>query len=139
MPPRRKSAATKAEPKDVVLTPKVSEGEILDDHAINPSDIVPEGDFAGMTYDEVLTACIDGVHDVYGNLSLDGVKAVHDMVGKELLELIRFSQGDYAAKDAALKLISTMLPYSMLDVSNDPNRPLTHEEALLQYAAKKRR
>lgn len=83
-------------------------------------EVVPDGDFAGMTYDEVLELSMQGVHDAIGELTLEGCGAVLDMTTAQVLELTRHYQGDFAAKCAALRFISTCMPYAELDCRNDP-------------------
>lgn len=83
------------------------------------SEVVPEGDFAGMTYDEVMRACVSDVHDALGGLSVVGALATLDCVLSEALEIVRYTEGDAAAKEAGLKICQTALPYAMLDASAD--------------------
>lgn len=127
--PRQRKAQTAPKPteSDVTLVPKRAEPEI-----------VPEGDYAGMTYDEVMAAHIEAVHESLGELSILGAMATLDAVLGEALYMVEVYEGKVAAKDAGINICRTALPYAMLDVSDEPDRHRTLAEARREISKPKR-
>lgn len=74
-------------------------------------EIVPDGDYAGMTYEEATTLTIQSVEDAYGPLSLEGVCMVHDYLLQEILEVCRQAKGDAYAREAAERFSQTLEPF----------------------------
>ena len=85
-------------------------------------EVVPDGDFAGMTYDEVLSLTVGGINDAIGEMTIVGAGCALDTAVGEYLDLVRQVQGDFDAKASALRFCATLLPYAELDVSNDPGQ-----------------
>lgn len=105
---------------DVVLTPRPEAKD---------GELITEGDYAGMTYDEVLRASVESVHEALGELSVMGAMATLDMAIAEALAIVEHTEGAVAAKDAGIKICQTALPYAMLDVSDEPDRRKSLAEA----------
>lgn len=97
--------ARKSSTKDVqVLAPASQMGEII-----------PEGDFAGMTYNEVLDLTHAALEDALGPLSIVGALAAQDRLLAQSLELAAYVEGDKFAHEAALKIAQTVLPYIQVE------------------------
>lgn len=75
------------------------------------ADIIPEGDYAGMTYDEVMALTSEGLDKVYENLSIDGVCMMHDLKLAEILLIVEHYQGPDEAHKKALNFGQTLMPY----------------------------
>lgn len=75
------------------------------------ADIIPDGDYAGMTYDEVMRLTSDAIDDAYANLSIQGVCAVHDMKLRDIMEIVYHYEGSGAAHEAAIRFGQTLMPY----------------------------
>ncbi len=80
-------------------------------------DVVPDGDYAGMKYDDVLSAMSEGIHDILGEASIEGAGAALDKVLGEYLEVVRHTNGDKDAKLFGIRFAETVLPYATLQVS----------------------
>jgi hypothetical protein len=78
---------------------------------LTPSDIIPDGDFAGMTYEDVMAMTEAAVNDAYANLSIEGVCAVHDMVLAEILAVAKDYKSPAFAHEAAIRFGQTLMPY----------------------------
>jgi hypothetical protein len=74
-------------------------------------DIIQDGDYAGMTYEEVTDIVISSVHDAYANLSLEGVCMVHDYTLNEILEVCEHVRGHSYAYEVAQRFEATLKPY----------------------------
>lgn len=81
------------------------------ERALDPSDLITDGDFAGMTYEEVMATTEAAIHDAYSNLSIEGVCAVHDMVLAEILAVANGYKGAAFAHEAAIRFGQTLMPY----------------------------
>jgi len=75
------------------------------------ADIIPEGDYAGMTYDEVMRLTSDMIDEAYANLSIEGVCAVHDMKLKDIMDIVLHFRGPQDAHEAAIRFGQTLMPY----------------------------
>lgn len=78
---------------------------------LSPSDVIPDGDFAGLTYEDVMGMTEAAVHDAYANLSIEGVCAVHDMVLAEIMAVANDYKGAAFAHEAAIRFGQTLMPY----------------------------
>lgn len=84
------------------------------------AEIVPDGDFAGMTYDEVLAHLQSGIEEVLGPADIEAVCASLDMVLADVLAVAQETMGPMYAKQAAYNYASTALPYLMLEIEHKP-------------------
>lgn len=75
------------------------------------SQIIEDGDFAGMTYDEVLQKTTAAMDEVYAPLSIQGAQVVTDMRLAEVLAVTKAYEGPAAAQEAALRYGQTIMPY----------------------------
>lgn len=91
--------------------PPVSPPQAEPERVLSPSDVIPEGDYAGMTYEDVMAMTEAAVHDAYANLSIEGVCAVHDMVLAEILAVANGYKGAGFAHEAAIRFGQTLMPY----------------------------
>lgn len=92
---------------------------------IEATDIVPDGDFAGMRTEDVMRALTEQIHDVVGEVSIETACATFDMALGELLMVAQHANGDAYAKMAGIKFCETALPYALLPV----DAPVTYNDA----------
>lgn len=83
-------------------------------------DVIQEGDFAGMTYNDVLEAMSEGIHDILGEASIEGAGAALDKVLGEYLAVVQHTNGDKDAKLFGIRFAETVLPYATLQVALPP-------------------
>lgn len=83
-------------------------------------EIIPDGDYAGMTYDDVLQTLQAGIEEVLGPADIGAVCATLDMVLADVMEVAKNSMGPMFAKNAAYNYASTVLPYLMLEIEAKP-------------------
>ena len=120
-------------PRLLTLSEQITDATNVVLNEPRPPEIVPEGDFAGLTYDEVLNAVTENLHESLGELSVTGAACAVDRVMQELLMITEHAEGKIAAKEAALKFCETALPFAMLDVSEDPHRTRTLADLRQQF------
>lgn len=131
MPTKRKTSTSPANMKpepvknDVVFNPPAHS---TPERTLEP-EVVPDGDYAGMTYDEVLKASVESVTDAVGHLSIEGALATFDAAIGEALFMMEHYHGKRDAKEAGIKICETALPYAMLDISDEPDRRRSLAEA----------
>ena len=80
-------------------------------------NVIPDGDFAGLRYDDVLTDIVESIHDALGEISIEGAGAALDMAMGEYLAVVQDAHGDREAKLSAIRFCETALPYAMLPIS----------------------
>lgn len=114
---RAAGVSTTTRPEDIVLTPMP---EASDGYGV--PEVIEDGDYAGMTYDDVLKYTVEGVHDALGELTVEGAACAIDQVMKEVLLITQNTSGDRAAKEAGINFCKTALPFAMLDISDEPGQ-----------------
>lgn len=90
---------------------RVAKNQDLTPESARSGEIVPDGDYAGMRYEDVTDLCIASVNEAYGNMTLEGVCMVHDYVLGEILEVARHAHGAAYASDIAAQFQATLDPY----------------------------
>lgn len=83
---------------------------------VTESDIVPDGDYAGFSANEVLAAVTGDIHEALGPVTIEFAGAALDRVLGEFLGVVQCADGDSKAKECALRFCETALPYATLPV-----------------------
>lgn len=78
---------------------------------VTASDIITEGDYAGMTYDEVFEKVSAKIDEAYEDCSLKGACSIHDAKLKQLLYMTEYYEGPGAAHEAAILFGQTLMPF----------------------------
>jgi hypothetical protein len=89
--------------------------EVPTQQVIEPSNIIADGDFAGMTYNEVLEITHNALEEALGPLSIGGALAAQDRLLAQSLALAAYVEGDKFAHEAALKYAQTIMPYIQVE------------------------
>jgi fructose-bisphosphate aldolase class 1 len=81
-------------------------------------EIIPDGDFAGMRITDVMEALCEEMERplIEREVALPVVMPTLDMLVGRSLEVVRHGLGDAYAKEAAIKLCQTALPFALLEV-----------------------
>lgn len=74
-------------------------------------DIVPEGDFAGMSADDVLQLTTQAIYEELGDLTIEHAAMTLDVVVGEFLDKSRAYVGPGWAKECAVRYVETCMPY----------------------------
>jgi len=115
------AARRKVDPEAPVSAGAFEDPVVVVDKDADPKvQVVLDGDFAGMTYEDVLRFTVNGINDAMGDMTLKGASCALTLAMDEVLELTQLHRGDFEAKSTAIKFISKALPYAELDTSSDP-------------------
>jgi hypothetical protein len=81
-------------------------------------EIIPEGDFAGMRTIDVMEAlCADMERPlIEREVALEVVMPTIDMLVGRSLQVVQHGLGDKYAKEAAIRLCQTALPFALLEI-----------------------
>jgi len=81
-------------------------------------EIVPDGFFQGMAYDDVIAALCDEMERplIEREVALEAVMPTMDMMLARALQVAQHGLGDRYAKEAAIKICQTALPYALTEI-----------------------
>lgn len=127
MPRQRKQPQTQVKETAPTPAPSPSEAKLIPQDPPG-QELILDGDYAGMTYDEVMEIHRNAVHDVLGEMTIEGALATIDNVVGDALAIMLDAEGSHKAKLAGLRICATALPYAMIDLSQEPDRPKTLAE-----------
>lgn len=86
--------------------------------AVVEPEIIPEGDFAGMRTTDVMEAlCADMERPlIEREVALEVVMPTIDLLVARSLQVVQYGLGDRYAKEAAIRLCQTALPFALIEV-----------------------
>lgn len=81
-------------------------------------EIVPDGFYQGMAYDEVISALCDDMERplIEKEVALEAVMPTIDMMLARSLQVVQHGLGERYAKEAAIKICQTALPFALTEV-----------------------
>jgi hypothetical protein len=81
-------------------------------------EIIPDGDFAGMRYEDVLGAMAGELENVFieREIALEAVMPVTDIFVAQNLAVVAHGLGPKYAKEAAIRICQTALPYALVEI-----------------------
>jgi hypothetical protein len=81
-------------------------------------EIIPEGDFAGMRVSDVMEALCEEMERplIEREVALEVVMPTLDMLVGRSLQVVQHGLGDRYAKEAAIKICQTVLPFALTEV-----------------------
>jgi hypothetical protein len=87
---------------------------------VTPSnqEIIPDGDFAGMRYEDVLAAVTGDLENVFieRDIAIEAVMPITDLFLANNLAVVAHAMGAKYTKEAAIRICQTALPYALVEI-----------------------